>query len=171
MKQRAILVVAALAAGAAGQQPPIFKTGVDAVRVDVLATNGRQPLVGLTAEDFELRDAGVRQQIEAVSLEEVPLHLLLVLDTSSSVRGEPLEHLKEAAHAAVASLRPTDRAALIAFSHVIQLQIPFTADTAAIARAPHATRSCMRLPVCSSACSRSIRSWSKRASASRAFGH
>ena len=134
MTQRAILVVVALAAGAARQQP-VFKTGVDAVRVDVLATNGLQPLVGLTAEDFELRDSGVRQQIQAVSLEEVPLHLLLALDTSSSVRGEPLKHLKEAAHAAVASLRPTDRAALIAFSHVIQLQIPFTADTAAIARA------------------------------------
>ena len=48
MKQSAILVVAALAAGVPSQQP-VFKTGVDAVRVDVLATNGRQPLVGLTA--------------------------------------------------------------------------------------------------------------------------
>src|SRR5947208_3404573 len=134
MKQRAILVVAALAAGVSRQQP-VFKTSVDAVRVDVLATNGRQPLSGLTADDFELRDAGVRQQIEAVSLAEVPIHFLLALVTSSSVRGEPLEHLKVAARAAIASLRPTDHAALIAFSHVIQLQIPFTADTAAIARA------------------------------------
>ncbi len=128
---RALVVLAAVVAA----QQPIFKAGVDAVRVDVLATSGKRPITGLTAGDFELLDSGVRQQIDAISLEDVPLNLLLALDTSSSVRGKPLEHLKEAAHAAIASLRPADRAALVTFSHVIRLDTPFSADAAAIERA------------------------------------
>jgi VWFA-related protein len=125
------LVIVALASGAAGQQP-VFKARVDAVRVDVLVTRGGKPVAGLTTADFELRDSGVPQQIDVLSLEEVPLHLLLALDTSSSLTGQPIEHLKAAARAAVASLRPDDRAALVTFSHAVQKQVPWSADTAAI---------------------------------------
>ena len=125
------LIIVALGSGAAGQQP-VFKARVDAVRVDVLVTRGGKPVAGLTTADFELRDSGVPQQIDVLSLEEVPLHLLLALDTSSSLTGQPIEHLKAAARAAVASLRPDDRAALVTFSHAVQKQVPWSADTAAI---------------------------------------
>jgi VWFA-related protein len=125
------LAIAAFTIGAAAQQP-VFKAGVDAVRVDVLVTRGGKPVTGLTTADFELRDSGVPQQIDVLSLEEVPLHLLLALDTSSSLNGKPIEHLKAAARAAVASLRPDDRAALITFSHAVRKQIPWSAGTSAI---------------------------------------
>ena len=39
-----------------------FRSGVDAVRVDALVVDGRRPVAGLTAEDFELRDTGVLQR-------------------------------------------------------------------------------------------------------------
>jgi Ca-activated chloride channel family protein len=77
----------------------------------------------------------VPQQIDALSLEEIPLQLVLALDTSFSVHGEPLQHLKEAAHAAVASLRPTDCAAFLTFSHVLQAHATFSSDTGAIDQA------------------------------------
>lgn len=125
---RALVMLAACAAA----QPPFFKARVDAVRVDVLVTRGGKPVAGLTTADFELRDSGVPQQIDVLSLEEVPLHLLLALDTSSSLNGQPIEHLKAAARAAVASLRPDDRAALVTFSHAVQKKVPWSADTAAI---------------------------------------
>jgi VWFA-related protein len=124
-------VIATIATAAAAQQP-VFRARVDAVRVDVLVMRGGRPVTGLTKADFELRDSGVPQQIDVLSLEEVPLHLLLALDTSSSLTGQPIEHLKAAARAAVASLRPNDRAALVTFSHAVQKQIPWSADTAAI---------------------------------------
>ncbi len=57
-------LIAVLATGAvsAGQAPPTFRAGVDAVTVDVLATHRGQPVSGLTAGDFEVLDDGVRQQ-------------------------------------------------------------------------------------------------------------
>jgi hypothetical protein len=72
--------------------------------VDVLVTNGSAPIAGLTAKDFELFDNNVRQQIDAVAIEDLPVSMMLALDTSFSVHGEALADLKEAARAAVASL-------------------------------------------------------------------
>ncbi len=113
-------------------QQTVFRTRVDAVRVDVLVTRGGRPVGGLTAADFDLRDNGVGQQIEAVALEDVPLNLLIALDMSTSMAGEPLRHLKDAAHAAVASLGANDRASVLTFSHIVQKRISWSADTAAI---------------------------------------
>src|SRR5687768_14514296 len=49
-----------------GQQPPVFRTEANFVRVDVYPMKGGQPLQGLTAEDFELFEDGVLQKIESV---------------------------------------------------------------------------------------------------------
>ena len=99
-----IVAAAALAIGACARPvapQQTFRVGVDAVRVDVLVTDGNRPVGGLTADDFELRDSGVRQRIEAVDLGGVPLSVMLALDTSVSVWGQPLQNLKEAASAVV----------------------------------------------------------------------
>jgi Ca-activated chloride channel homolog len=128
------IALGSMAAGPRAQQP-VFKSAVDAVQVDVLVTRGGRPVAGLTAADFELRDSGVVQQVEVAALEDVPLRLLLVLDMSDSVQGEPLRQLKDAAHAAVATLRPVDRAALITFSNVVQLRVPFSGDTPIVQKA------------------------------------
>ncbi len=100
-----------------------FRTGVDAVAVDVLVTRGGQPVVGLDADDFVVLDNGVPQQIEAVLLEDVPITLLLVLDTSGSVRGAPLVQLRTAAEAVAGALRADDRVGLVTFSHNIRLVV------------------------------------------------
>jgi Ca-activated chloride channel homolog len=120
--------------GVARQQPakPTFTSHADAVQVDVLASHRGRPIPGLTAVDFDLFDSGVRQRVEAVALEELPLHLLLLLDTSTSVAGEPLAHLKEAAHTAIAGMRPADRVALMIFSHALQLVFPWSANARAM---------------------------------------
>src|SRR5437868_3040209 len=77
--------------GSQAQSP--FKSGVDAVRVDVQVGDGGRPVAGLTADNFELRDSGVHQEIEALTLRDVPLSVLLALDTSASVNGPILDHL------------------------------------------------------------------------------
>ncbi len=100
------------------------------MRVDVLVTEGRRPVRGLTAADFGLKDRGVPQTIESVSFEDVPLSLMLVLDRSSSVEGAPLAHLKEAASAVVDRMLPGDRAALMTFSGAVSLACDWTSDGA-----------------------------------------
>src|SRR5262245_31312582 len=51
------------------QQTPTFRTGIDLVRVDVVATDrdGRQ-VSNLTENDFEITDEGKRQTISAFKL-------------------------------------------------------------------------------------------------------
>jgi VWFA-related protein len=116
--------LAALLAGA----PQVYKVAVEGVPVDVLVTEGKRNVRGLTATDFELRDRGVLQTIDAVSFEDVPLSLMLVLDTSSSVRGTPLTHLRQAAAAVVDRLMPADRAALMTFNGAVSLGCDWTGD-------------------------------------------
>jgi hypothetical protein len=99
-----------LAIAAAPQAPRRFYSTADAVRVDTPVLDGRRPVGGLTAADFELRDTGVPQQIDDVQIVEVPFSMMLALDTSSSMQ-VGLPRLREAARAAVAALRPADRGA------------------------------------------------------------
>ncbi len=136
---RALLALAAvcLATAIAGAQT--FRSGVDAIRVDVLVLDGKRPVAGLTADDFELTDSGVPQKVAAAAMDDVPISLLVALDTSSSVRGNVLDRLKEAATSAVGMLRGPDRAALVLFSNTVSLMAPWGTDrdvtAAAIAQA------------------------------------
>jgi Ca-activated chloride channel family protein len=109
-------------------QPTRFRSSAQAVLVDVQVREGNAPVAGLTADDFELRDSGVVQTIEAVTFEDVPVSLMLALDVSGSVQGAPLEHLKEAARAAAAATTKDDQAALLTFSERIGLRTGWTRD-------------------------------------------
>ena len=117
------------------QQHPAFRSGVDVVRVDVSVTHGGAPVQGLRAENFQLTDNGVAQKVESVSLESVPLSVMLVLDTSGSVAGEELAHLIEAGQQLVRALRPDDHAGLITFSERVLVNVPMTSDHASVDRA------------------------------------
>jgi hypothetical protein len=99
-----------------------FRSGAEGVRVDVLVTDGRNPIAGLTAANFELRDSGVVQTIDSVFVEDVPLSVMLALDTSRSADGAALGHLKDAAYAVVRMLGPADLAALMTFSGAVRLR-------------------------------------------------
>jgi VWFA-related protein len=121
--------------GAPPGQTPTFSSRVEAVRVDVLVTQDGQPVRGLRPADFAIEDNGVPQQVDLVSSEQLPLNVILTLDMSSSVAGEPLEHLRRAGRAVMDGLRTGDRAALITFSHVLAMGAPLTADFALVRRA------------------------------------
>lgn len=133
-----VVVAAALAAGPTGTvigqsaQAPTFSAHVEAVRVDVLVTRDGRPVTGLQPGDFEVRDNGVRQQVDVASFEQVPLNVILALDTSASVRGEPLDHLRSAGGAVLDGLKPADRAGLVTFSHRVAQRAPLTTDLSAV---------------------------------------
>ena len=123
------LIVALLAAQVASAPQTTFRSGVEVVELDVSVTRGGVPVAGLTARDFALTDNGVAQEVASVTLEQLPLSVTMVLDTSQSVAGERLQHLVQAgdrAHRGAAS--PDDRAALVTFSHAVDLRVPMTGD-------------------------------------------
>jgi Ca-activated chloride channel homolog len=115
-----------------------FRSGVEVVRVDVAVTEGNRPVHGLTAADFELRDNGVAQRVREVTVDQVPVSVLLALDVSGSVDGAPLRALRDAAASAVSALRPAERISLLSFANAVAIACPWTtvvADAqAAIAR-------------------------------------
>jgi Ca-activated chloride channel homolog len=121
-----LLIVTALGTSLLAQ--PRFRAGTAAVRVDVLVTHRNQPVTGLTAGDFDLRDNGVLQRITDVSREALPLNLICVLDVSGSVEGAPLAHLKDGMLAVVDALGDRDRAALVTFTERLQLHTSLTSD-------------------------------------------
>lgn len=105
------------------------------VQVDVHVGRGGKAVTGLGVDDFELFDNGVRQRIELVDIETVPLNVALVLDTSQSVAGSKLLHLQSAAHAFVRGLDNKDRAGLITFCHRLRQASGLTSDLDLLHRA------------------------------------
>lgn len=96
-----------------------FTSRIDAVRVDVLVTENGRPVPSLTPADFEVLDNGVPQTIDLASFEEIPLNVVLALDMSASLQGLRLGHLQVASRTVLNELKPGDRAALVAFSHLV----------------------------------------------------
>ena len=60
------LAFAPLLSGAVrAEQQPAFRSVTLGVRVDVLVTEGRKPVGGLQAKEFEVRDNGVLQNVSS----------------------------------------------------------------------------------------------------------
>ena len=129
------VLVAAMSLAVIHAQQPIFRAGVDVVRVDVSVMNGLTPVVGLKPQNFVVTDNGVPQTLDSVSLDTVPLNLMMVLDTSGSLAGERLTNLIEAVKGLVKSLRAEDTAALMTFSEPIRLAVKPTKDQAPLVAA------------------------------------
>jgi VWFA-related protein len=128
-------IVAAGTAGTGRAQDPVFRAGIEQVRVDASVTRGNTPVAGLTAAHFEVHDNGIVHPVEQVLREEVPLRLLLVLDTSGSLEGPRLGALVAAARSLVQSLRPEDEVGLVTFSQALQLSVAPTARHGDVAEA------------------------------------
>ncbi|MCX6538227.1 MAG: VWA domain-containing protein [Acidobacteria bacterium] len=122
-----VLLVAAMPIVAHAQKPT-FASRVEAVRVDVLVRERGKPVRGLGPGDFEVFDNGIRQEVDLVSFEQLPLNVVLTLDMSESVIGERLQHLRAAGRALLVGLRKGDQAALVGFGQSVTLGADLTTD-------------------------------------------
>ena len=119
----------ALVAVATGlAQQPTFSSRLDVVRVDALVTDNGRPVLGLAPGDFVVLDNGTPQAVDLATFETLPVNVILAFDHSNSVTGERLTQLRAAAGAVLAALAPRDQAALVTFSHRVQLRQPLTHD-------------------------------------------
>ena len=113
-----------------------IKVDVKLVNVFVTVTdeNGA-PIANLSKDNFRLFEDGKPQKISVFDKEsELPLSIVLDIDTSLSTRKDlPLE-LNSARRFVHAILRPVDALSLYEFSEVVDEVVPFTADLKAIDR-------------------------------------
>ena len=135
-----VLVLAgalAVEAGAQTPQPqaPTFRTGTSLVALNVVVTDLKQQFEsGLRAEDFEIYEDGVRQKVEFFAASEVPLDLILLIDSSSSMT-DKVEAVHKAASGFIETMRPSDRAAVVSFADGVQVLQPLTTDRALVRQA------------------------------------
>jgi Ca-activated chloride channel family protein len=118
-----ILAAALCLAASLQAQQTVFKSGSDLVTVDVSVRASGVPVSGLAAVDFALTDNGVRQQLEAVAAEAVPVDVTLLVDTSGSVIGN-LDAFKSDMKKIVELLRPDDRVRLLTFADAMTEVFP-----------------------------------------------
>ena len=69
------------------QAIPTFRSAIEVVQIPVSVRTGNRVVGGLQAGDFVVTDAGVRQDVQAISVEDIPVDVTLILDTSSSTMG------------------------------------------------------------------------------------
>ncbi|HTX35288.1 MAG TPA: VWA domain-containing protein [Bryobacteraceae bacterium] len=132
MTQRALFLAGLLAAAAASQDTPAFRSNVELVTIPCTVVDAHgAPVEGLTREDFRVTDNGVRRVIEHLWIDtDQPVTLGLILDASESQQGQFAEHRETALKLAGRLLRPGDRAFAIQVAEDIRLW-PDLAGTAA----------------------------------------
>ncbi|HMV51816.1 MAG TPA: VWA domain-containing protein, partial [Blastocatellia bacterium] len=88
----------------------------------------------LKAEDFSIYEDGVPQPISSFTLKRMPVHVVLLIDTSSSTAHE-LDDFKAAAQRFINQLDPEDKICLIRFDDVVELVQDWTSNRATLKRA------------------------------------
>jgi Ca-activated chloride channel family protein len=134
-QRRSSAPVAPSATPNAGSNPTFT---VDVKLVNVFATvldSAGAPVGGLTKEDFQLEEDGFAQQIAVFDREsQLPLSIVLAVDTSLSTRKDlPLE-VQSARRFAHSIMRPVDALAVYEFSEIVHEVVPFTANLKQIDR-------------------------------------
>ena len=105
----------------AGQQPS-FRAGVDLVSLNVTVTDGTRYVTDLQGENFSVFEDGVKQDVTFFSRTNLPIALVMLLDTSASMELK-LPVAQEAAIGFARRLRSQDLAEVIDFdSRVVVLQ-------------------------------------------------
>jgi Ca-activated chloride channel family protein len=124
--------------GAGGAQQPVaqFSTGVQLIEVYATVTDANGGLVtGLTRDDFEVVEDQQAQEISAFAAGEFPLTVVLGIDRSWSMAGEPLHLAKASSQAFLRQLRADDRSMAVAIGSDAEIIAPLSHDHAQQMRA------------------------------------
>ncbi len=130
LRSLALVLAAALAPA---QQSPVFRANLNLVHIDAEVADASGPIAGLHKEDFRILDNNTPQHILYFSQDVQPLDLILLFDTSGSMRPN-LEKIATSSYRALAELRPGDRVAVMTFDFHSRIVAPFTEDLLAV---PH----------------------------------
>jgi Mg-chelatase subunit ChlD len=130
VKAPALLLIGA--AMVCAQNDPVFRSSVSLVRVDAQAIDAAGRVVpGLTKDDFRVLDEGTVQSLVNFSFDVEPLDLILLFDTSGSMRGKLL-NIVRATELGFNELHKSDRVCVRAFSGTSTEVLPFSSDLQAV---------------------------------------
>jgi Ca-activated chloride channel homolog len=105
-----------------------IKIDTELVQLDVTVIDQRNnPIFNLSKEDFTVYEDKVKQTIESVSREELPLSFGLAIDTSGSMRAK-LNTVKDAALDLIRQMRTDDECFISQFKTEAELVQNFTSD-------------------------------------------
>lgn len=114
--------------GLAQDQAPSFRTAIDLVSLNITVTDAKgQYVTDLNAEDFQIFEDGVFQELTLFNRTNLPIALSLLLDTSSSME-ERLVTAQEAAIGFANQLRPQDIAEVVDFDSRVEVLQTYTSD-------------------------------------------
>jgi Ca-activated chloride channel family protein len=133
-----ISLTASQGPAASSTQSPVFRSGASMVALNVTVFDGRKLVSGLSRDDFEVFEDGVRQQVNFFESRSVPMDLILLLDTSSSM-SDKMETVHRAARGFMKMMRPVDRGAVVTFADSVTIVQPLSSDTRAIETAIEGT--------------------------------
>jgi len=107
-----------------------FRVNVKLVNVFATVTDtAGAPVASLKQDDFQIFEDGIPQKIAMFSREsELPLSIVLAIDTSLSTKSDQKLELESARRFAKAILRPIDGVSLFEFSEIVDQLTPFTSD-------------------------------------------
>jgi VWFA-related protein len=109
------------------QDQIVFRSDVALVRVDAEVRTASGPVSDLRRDSFHVTDNGLDQSIVYFAHDEQPLDVILLFDTSNSMR-RVVARVAEAAHMAMGELQPGDRVAIMAFDKTTDLIQDSTTD-------------------------------------------
>lgn len=128
-------------------QGPTFRATTELVNLNVTVTGpDRQPVEGLSAEQFQIFEDGVPQTVQFFAPGDLPLDVVILLDTSASMTGS-LALVQQAAARFASALRATDRATVMGISNGLRVLQPMTEDIAAVQTAIRSTKASGRTPL------------------------
>ncbi len=128
MRSSLIVVLALWLVPLAARQP-VFKSGVELIRIPVSLTQGDKPVEPgvLTAADFKVTEDGVAQPVALFERESLPLSICIVVDASGSMAvGSTTQFALAALRQVLTRLLPEDEVSIIAFAGHPVVVAPWT---------------------------------------------
>ncbi len=117
-----------------------FRVTVDLISLNVTVTDNRDRFVtDLLEEDFSIYEDGITQEVSVFSREDLPIRMVLLIDTSASM-DDKMSFAQSAAVNFVQEMKDDDLTEVVEFGskpHVLQ---PFTADLEKLNRAIRMTQ-------------------------------
>jgi Ca-activated chloride channel family protein len=115
-------------------QERVFRAGASLVALNVTVSDGKRLVPGLVQNDFSVYEDGVLQQVQFFESHEVPIDLILLIDTSASM-ADKMDTVHEAAIGFLKTLRDADRGAIVTFGDNVNIVQPLSTDRPALEQA------------------------------------
>jgi Ca-activated chloride channel homolog len=115
-------------------QGNVFRSGASLVALNVTVTDGKRLVPNLTVDDFAVYEDGVLQRVQFFESKEVPIDLILLIDTSASM-SDKIDVVHEAAVGFLKTLRDNDRGAVVTFGDNVNIAQALTEDRALLEHA------------------------------------